>query len=226
VRARLDWKYALGLELTDPGFDFSVLSEFRSRLINSRREGQLLEQMLKCFRQKGLIKARGKARTDSTHVLAAIGQLNRIECVAETLRHALNELASVAPEWLIKQVSGDIKLWQIKTFYQRNTSWTRPMLMPSICSAAVLSMTLTWLDLCLVTVAGKPKLLKVLTYLVFTLTGKLNKLPVLWDVKATPGICTVTIMTILWSGYDFDPVIVALVPIVPCVLAHPSCLVF
>jgi transposase len=107
VRARLDWKYALGLELTDPGFDFSVLSEFRSRLINSRREGQLLEQMLKCFRQKGLIKARGKARTDSTHVLAAIGQLNRIECVAETLRHALNELASVAPEWLLKQVSGD-----------------------------------------------------------------------------------------------------------------------
>ena len=57
--------------------------------------------------QKGLIKARGKARTDSTHVLAAIHQLNRIECVAETLRHALNELASMAPEWLKKQVSRD-----------------------------------------------------------------------------------------------------------------------
>lgn len=107
VRARLDWKYALGLELTDPGFDFSVFSEFRSRLIKSRRESQLLEQMLKCFVQKGLIKARGKARTDSTHVLAAIHQLNRIECVAETLRHALNELATVAPEWLSKQVSRD-----------------------------------------------------------------------------------------------------------------------
>jgi len=92
VRARLDWKYALGLELTDPGFDFSVLSEFRSRLIKSGREGQLLEQMLRSFVQKGLINARGKARTDSTHVLAAIHQLNRIECVAETLRHALNEL--------------------------------------------------------------------------------------------------------------------------------------
>jgi transposase len=107
VRARLDWKYALGLELTDPGFDFSVLSEFRSRLIKSGRESQLLEQMLKCFKQKGLIKARGKARTDSTHVLAAIHQLNRIECVAETLRHVLNELATVAPEWLSKQVSRD-----------------------------------------------------------------------------------------------------------------------
>jgi transposase len=57
--------------------------------------------------QKGLIKARGKARTESTHVLAAIHQLNRIECVAQTLRHALNELATVAPEWLQKQVSVD-----------------------------------------------------------------------------------------------------------------------
>jgi transposase len=63
--------------------------------------------MLKCFRQKGLIKARGRARSDSTHVLAAIQQLNRIECVAETLRHVLNELATVAPEWLSKQVSRD-----------------------------------------------------------------------------------------------------------------------
>ena len=27
VRCRIDWKYCLGLELTDPGFDHSVLSE-------------------------------------------------------------------------------------------------------------------------------------------------------------------------------------------------------
>src|SRR5881392_1534540 len=33
VRARIDWKYLLGLDLTDPGFDFSVLSEFRDRLL-------------------------------------------------------------------------------------------------------------------------------------------------------------------------------------------------
>ncbi len=30
VRARIDWKYLLGLELTDPGFDYSVLCEFRA----------------------------------------------------------------------------------------------------------------------------------------------------------------------------------------------------
>ena len=33
VQSRIDWEYALSLELTDPGFDFSVLSEFRTRLI-------------------------------------------------------------------------------------------------------------------------------------------------------------------------------------------------
>jgi transposase len=33
VRARIDWKYALSLELSDPGFDYSALSEFRARLV-------------------------------------------------------------------------------------------------------------------------------------------------------------------------------------------------
>src|SRR6516164_4911742 len=47
VRARIDWKYALGLELTDPGFDFSVLSEFRGRLVQSAVEQLLLDTLLK-----------------------------------------------------------------------------------------------------------------------------------------------------------------------------------
>jgi transposase len=72
VRARIDWKYALSLELTDPGFDYSVLSEFRSRLIEGEVEHLLLDEMLSHFREKGLLKARGKQRTDSTHILAAI----------------------------------------------------------------------------------------------------------------------------------------------------------
>ncbi len=100
VRARLDWKYALALELTDPGFDASVLSEFRSRLIAGKAELLLFETMLTLFREQGLLKARGRQRTDSTHVLAAIRVLNRLECVGESLRHALNTLASVAPDWL------------------------------------------------------------------------------------------------------------------------------
>ena len=100
VRARLDWKYALALELTDPGFDASVLSEFRSRLIAGNAEVLLFETMLTLFRDQGLVKARGRQRTDATHVLAAIHVLNRLECVGETLRHALNTLAVVAPDWL------------------------------------------------------------------------------------------------------------------------------
>lgn len=100
VRARIDWKYLLGLELSDPGFDFSVLSEFRDRLLAGRAEALLLDILLERCRALGLLKARGQQRTDATHVLAAIWVLNRLELVAETLRAALNDLATIAPTWL------------------------------------------------------------------------------------------------------------------------------
>jgi transposase len=100
VRARIDWKYALGLELTDPGFDSTVLSEFRTRLLTGSAEQRLLEAVLDCCRARGWLKARGRQRTDSTHVLARIRAVNRLECAGETLRAALNTLAVVAPEWL------------------------------------------------------------------------------------------------------------------------------
>ena len=77
VRTRIDWKYALGLELTDPGFHFSVLSEFRARLVAGGAEPLLLDAMLERFKDRGLVKARGKQRTDSTHVLAAVHDLHR-----------------------------------------------------------------------------------------------------------------------------------------------------
>jgi transposase len=100
VRARIDWKYLLGLELDDPGFDFSVLSEFRDRLLAGSAEALLLNKLLERCRALGLLKARGQQRTDSTHVLAAIRVLSRLELVAETLRAALNELAIMVPDWL------------------------------------------------------------------------------------------------------------------------------
>src|SRR5499433_1024587 len=100
VRARIDWKYLLSLDLTDPGFDFSVLSEFRDRLLAGRAEEVLLDKLLERCRTLGLLKVRGQQRTDSTHVLAAIRVLNRLELVAETLRATLNALATVAPDWL------------------------------------------------------------------------------------------------------------------------------
>jgi transposase len=100
VRARIDWKYALGLELTDPGFHFSVLTEFRARLVAGGVEHLLLDTMLERFKARGLVKARGKQRTDSTHVLAAVHDLHLLELVAETLRAVLDDLAAVAPDWL------------------------------------------------------------------------------------------------------------------------------
>src|SRR5439155_3124617 len=90
----------LSLELTDPGFNFSVLSEFRDRLLAGSAEELLLDNLLERCRALHLLKARGQQRTDSTHVLAAIRVLNRLELVAETLRAALNAVATVAPAWL------------------------------------------------------------------------------------------------------------------------------
>ncbi len=102
VRGRLDWKYLLGLELTDAGFDASVLCEFRARLSSRHVEERLLQKTLELFQQKGWLKARGHQRTDSTHVLAKIRALNRVQCVWETMRAALNSLAAAAPGWLLE----------------------------------------------------------------------------------------------------------------------------
>ncbi len=72
VRSRIDWKYLLGLELSNPGFDFSVLSAFRDRLLAGGAEVLLLEKLLEYCHTMGWLKTRGQQRTDVTHVLAAI----------------------------------------------------------------------------------------------------------------------------------------------------------
>ena len=100
VRGRLDWKYALGLPLDDEGFDFSVLSEFRSRLVAAGLERSLFDLLLGRLKELGLVKAGGTARTDSTHVLGRIRELNRLELAGETVRAALEALAAAAPDWL------------------------------------------------------------------------------------------------------------------------------
>ena len=104
VRDRLAWKYALSLELTDPGFDHSVLSEFRSRLVQGRAEQRLLDLLLQRCREGGWLKAHGKQRTDSTHILAKIRSLNRTLCVAQTMIYVLNVLSEVAPDWVCTHV--------------------------------------------------------------------------------------------------------------------------
>ena len=109
VRGRLDWKYCLGLALEDEGFDFSVLSEFRARLVAGGMEAALLEALLARLGELGLVGAGMRQRTDSTHVLGRIRDLNRVELAGETVRAALEALAAAAPGWLAQVIGAS---WQ------------------------------------------------------------------------------------------------------------------
>jgi transposase len=122
VRSRIDWKYALDPSLDDPGFHFSVLTEFRARLLAGNAEYLLLDKMLVHFKARGLIKPRGRQRTGSTHVLGAVRDLRLLELVTETLRAALNELATVAPEW----IRGVAQLDWFDRYARRAENWRLP----------------------------------------------------------------------------------------------------
>ena len=105
VCLRLDWKYALSLSPEDEGFDFSILSDFRERLLSQHAEERLLEPILQVCRANGWLKAGGKQRTDATHVLASVRTLSSIESVGETLRATLNALAELDAEWLLSVIT-------------------------------------------------------------------------------------------------------------------------
>lgn len=100
VETRVDWKYLLGLAWEDAGFDPSVLSEFRARLVENDLLQLFLTRVLELADAAGLLAKRGAQRTDATHVIGHVRQLNRLECVVRTLQAALNSLAVVAPRWL------------------------------------------------------------------------------------------------------------------------------
>ncbi len=107
VRARLDWKYALSLPLDDEGFDASILTDFRQRLVDHAAQDRLLEPILRVCREQGYIRAGGKQRTDSSWVIANVRGLSSLESVGESLRAALGEIAEVAPDWLLGIISPD-----------------------------------------------------------------------------------------------------------------------
>ncbi|MFG2630213.1 transposase [Streptomyces sp. NPDC048473] len=119
----MDFKYALGLELDDPGFDASVLSEFRARLVAHNLEERALDLLLAALKSKGLVKAGGQQRTDSARVLAAVRDLNRLEPAGEPLRAALEALACAAPGWLSEAVP--IPQWT-ERYGPRIDSWQLP----------------------------------------------------------------------------------------------------
>jgi transposase len=105
VRRAIDWKYALGLPLEDPGFDFTVLSEFRARLVAGSMETEALDILLVALAGLGLVRSGGRQRTDSTHVLGRLRSLNRLELAGESVRAALEALAAAAPDWLATVIS-------------------------------------------------------------------------------------------------------------------------
>ncbi|MDF2254294.1 transposase [Streptantibioticus ferralitis] len=100
VRYRIDFKYALAMELDDPGFHHSVLADFRERLTEGGRADRLLDLALARLKEAGLVRERTTQRTDSTHVLAAVRDLTRLELVTGAVRAALEELAGTAPHLL------------------------------------------------------------------------------------------------------------------------------
>jgi len=122
VRSRIDWKYMLGLTLEDSGFDFSVLSEFRQRLLEGKAETLLLDKLLEECDGLGLLKGKKKQRTDSTHVIAAVRALSLLELVGETMRRVLDEAAQIAPEWLQEHM----KLEWVKRYARRFDSYRLP----------------------------------------------------------------------------------------------------
>ena len=107
VRCRIDFKYALGLDLDDPGFHHSVLGDFRDRLLVDGRADRLLDLALARLKEAGLVRDRATQRTDSTHVLAAVRDLTRLELVTEAVRAALEELARTAGHALAGLVDDD-----------------------------------------------------------------------------------------------------------------------
>lgn len=122
VRSRIDWKYGLGLELSDPGFHYSILSEFRQRLTEGKAEQVLLDKLIEQCAMQGLLKGKNKQRTDSTHILAAVRSLTLLELVGETMRRLLDEISLIAPEWLREHMQPE---W-IKRYGRRFDSFRLP----------------------------------------------------------------------------------------------------
>ena len=123
VRTRLDWQYLLGLSLDDPGFDHTVLAEFRGKVAEAGLEQVALDALLARLAAGGLIKAGGKQRTDSTHVVAAVAALNRLELAGESVRAAVEALAAAHPDWLEQRIC--VPDWA-RRYGTPMTSWRPP----------------------------------------------------------------------------------------------------
>jgi transposase len=124
ARTRIDWQYLLGLPFDDPGFDHTVLAEFRARVAGAGLERVALDALLARLAGAGLVTAGGKQRTDSTHVIAAVAALTRLELAGESVRAALEALAAAHPAWLAQRVC--VSDWT-RRYGTPVTSWHPPV---------------------------------------------------------------------------------------------------
>ena len=86
LKFRLDWKIAFELSLEFASIHPTTLTHFRDRLIANEAASYAFDRILEHLTRKGLIKANGKQRIDSTHIIGFVRELSRIELLHETLR--------------------------------------------------------------------------------------------------------------------------------------------
>lgn len=109
VVTRLDWKYALHLPLDYLGFDFSILCDFRQRILAHGKEALIFETVLRKVQSLGFIKKRGKQRTDALAVIGAVRMVSHLETVTETLRVTVRALEQGALAWMEREVPASFR---------------------------------------------------------------------------------------------------------------------
>ena len=94
LKYHVGWKYALGRELEDRVFDATVLVRFRQRLLDHGQERAIFEEVIQALEEAGLVSRRhSRQRLDSTHMVGLVSRMSALDCIRETLRMALEELA-------------------------------------------------------------------------------------------------------------------------------------
>jgi len=116
VKTRLDWKYALHLPFHDSGFHYSDLCNFRKRLANHDKESLIFGQLLEKIKALGYLEKRKHQRTDSTHVLANVRDLSRLENLSEGLRVSLKAIEK-----------SDRRLYETKIPVLYREHWSKPL---------------------------------------------------------------------------------------------------
>ena len=122
VRDKISWKYALGLGLADAGFDYTILTQFRARLVEHGMQARVLDLLVARLVDKGLLTSRGKQRTDSTHIIASVRRLNQIELIGETVRACVEALAVADGDWVSARLDSS---WQ-RRYGERVDAWRMP----------------------------------------------------------------------------------------------------